>query len=103
MLEWIQKYHDGYVVIGWGSLIAQDSFVLNDECVLLRWGVEPNNIKEKVMSNIIGKTNGVIMPTRNENMRGKPERKHKEEEVEKIKKKPKSKSKMKPKSKNKYK
>lgn len=44
--EWIKKYHNGYLVVGWGLII--DEYYIVDEkekYILLRFGIEPNNIK----------------------------------------------------------
>ena len=47
MKDWITKYHDGYIVVGWGSVTGQDYWVFKDsggnERILLNYGVEPNN------------------------------------------------------------
>jgi len=47
--SWVTKYHDGYIVIGWGSLYA-DFLIIDDERILLNYGVVPNNIKPKQFS-----------------------------------------------------
>ena len=43
---WVKKYHNGYLVIGWASLT--DEYMLFDGNIVLRFGIEPNGIKEAV-------------------------------------------------------